>query len=208
MTDNTWYYGLSTIAQTCGAVLALGGTFVVFRLDKIQTAINNYRGRVIDILLSLNQQAIMPSNYFPDTDEEILKEYRIFDVPTNAEMFKSMEIKQLISGYENHTRGLVQTNNTLMWGRIALDDRLAKSWCDQMAESLNKNLQTKIMTFGLFKFATLFLACAIVSSLVFLSGSPGHSPHWAFWLSLCLGIGATCFTSISVWIIARSRMRL
>jgi len=47
MDHQNWYYTLSAIAQTCGAILALGGAFVVFKIDKVQQGINKYR----DLLL-------------------------------------------------------------------------------------------------------------------------------------------------------------
>ena len=35
-----WLYAFSTLSQVCAAIIAFGATFVVFKLDKLYTAIN------------------------------------------------------------------------------------------------------------------------------------------------------------------------
>jgi hypothetical protein len=47
----TWYYTLSTIAQTLAAVLGIGAVFVTLRLQSVANSIEKYREMAYEILL-------------------------------------------------------------------------------------------------------------------------------------------------------------
>lgn len=60
MDITTWYYTLSTIAQTLAAVLGLGTVFVTLRLQSIGNDIRKYKTIALDIL-HLNEDSV-PQN--------------------------------------------------------------------------------------------------------------------------------------------------
>ncbi|MFH1367244.1 MAG: hypothetical protein ABIH38_04665 [Patescibacteria group bacterium] len=52
MDNQYWYYTLSAIAQVCGALVAIGGAVIVFKLFNIEKELNDFRSRVVKALLS------------------------------------------------------------------------------------------------------------------------------------------------------------
>jgi hypothetical protein len=73
---NTWYYTLSTIAQTLAAILALGGTFIVFKLDRINERIKNLRDIAIETIMIFQEKL---TQSFDDTsDKKILQQMKDF----------------------------------------------------------------------------------------------------------------------------------
>ena len=50
MNINTWYYGLSTIAQTLAGILGLGAIFIILGFDSITKEFREYKERGLAIL--------------------------------------------------------------------------------------------------------------------------------------------------------------
>ena len=76
MDTNYWYYTLSAIPQTLGAIIALSATFVVFKLNFISEKIKDSRTdlrRFILLLTSYQHKEI--HDIEPLKDEEFLKLY-------------------------------------------------------------------------------------------------------------------------------------
>ena len=69
---NYWFYTLSTISQTLAALVALGATFVIFSLDKLNKNILDYRQRLIYILKESDRNT-PESTYYALNNINLLK---------------------------------------------------------------------------------------------------------------------------------------
>lgn len=75
MNNSTWYYTLSAVAQTCGALVAIGGAVIVFKLTNIEKELNDFRSRVIKAILSpVTGRSEAELNYFED--DELVEKYK------------------------------------------------------------------------------------------------------------------------------------
>lgn len=65
MNTNTWYYTLSTIAQTLAAILGLAAVFVSLKLEGIVEDVFEYKKRALRIFIAINKHI----NNFPLLEE-------------------------------------------------------------------------------------------------------------------------------------------
>jgi len=65
MDSNFWFYTLSAIPQTLGAVIALTATFIVFKYSEIEKSIDSQIYHIKIILRSLGLQKDIPQTDFP-----------------------------------------------------------------------------------------------------------------------------------------------
>ncbi len=55
MSDAYWFYTLSAIPQTLGAIIALSATFIIFKLDLLQRKRQDYLNEMIRYIMILNE---------------------------------------------------------------------------------------------------------------------------------------------------------
>lgn len=144
--DN-WYYTLSAIAQTCGAILALGGAFIVFKLDKVQQAISNYEERLKSIMQVYEQKSDF--NYFiiPTKDVKIF-----FDKNKNEDLIKDAGVQSKLVNVYHCTGGLNQY----------------KDWLITHKYCFNINTDSKKEILILFILLVILLTLSILINIFFL----------------------------------------
>lgn len=81
--ENIWLYSLSTLAQVMATIISLFGVFVVFKLDKIKSKIEQHREDILKFgLLEPNYirqhspKKRHERDYFGVSDREIVDEFR------------------------------------------------------------------------------------------------------------------------------------
>lgn len=204
--ENVWFYTLSTIAQTCAAILALGGTFVIFKLDKLSSALNNYRGRVVVIVQAWRRSTKPPDKFFDESNQDILNQYRNIVSTNKEDLFDKSEITQIYIQFENVRIISPQGNGSFsMSNGVILNHEERMRWCNRMADLLEKNISFEHETYNYLKAAILFLSISIVSSIFML----GLYPQWGFndifYRIVVWSIFSVLFSSYAVWKIARMR---
>jgi hypothetical protein len=71
--SNTWYYSLSTIIQSLAAILALGGSIFIFRMNQVSNEVGEYKKRMINFLGNIEKKKT--SDYHDLSDIEVRKKY-------------------------------------------------------------------------------------------------------------------------------------
>jgi len=206
--SNVWFYTLSTIAQTCAAILALGGTFVVFKLDKAKDGIRNYRGRVLGILYIWRGASKTPDKFFDESDQDVYDQYKKIVKDNKETIFDRNGIDNVYKQFEKlggviltHSGDLELTNG------VILDHNERKRWCERMARLYEKNIFIEKLIVRLFIVALLFLSICIVASIILLM-SKGHTlPVGIKTLTSLVILTAVTivYSAVSFWIIARAR---
>lgn len=205
--SNVWFYTLSTISQTCAAIFALGGTFVVFKLDKVKTAIDNYRGRVVLIVQLWRRGTKAPDKFFDESDEDILGQYRtivsdnpeaVFDKDGLVELYQQLEGTRFISAEE----GVFIMNNG-----VRLDHDEKKRWCNRMADLLERNIKLNNKVFVYLRFSIILLAASVIVSVGLLISRPINLPVGVKTLVavVILGLLSIGYSAFAVWKIAKSK---
>jgi|SaaInlStandDraft_4_1057021.scaffolds.fasta_scaffold55044_2 hypothetical protein len=154
MIDNqNWYYTLSAIAQTCGAILALGGTFIVFRLDRLESALINYRDRFVKAILP-NANGTSEASYSDKSNEEILIEYKNSKDKIYFEGGNGVEVESDITNRidSNYTRKISPAE-----------------WIIHTAKMFKTNIDAKSTIHFHFKLILTILTSIIVVNLFFLA---------------------------------------
>ncbi len=150
MIDNTWYYTLSTIAQTLAAISGLAAVFSTLRLESLNRNIGEYKNRAIKVLLIRRKHEAkyqIPNK--TQVVEKHLKEYiaSILGHQMNSELQRDL-IDSIIQ-YNLHAKDL---------GYFLQD----------IAYSLDSFLDQRDGVFKLIKIPGLLAAFTIGLSIVFL----------------------------------------
>ncbi|MDP3964142.1 MAG: hypothetical protein Q8Q20_00575 [bacterium] len=206
--SSTWFYTLSTISQTCAAILALGGTFVVFKLDKVQTAIDNYRGRVVRIVQLWRIGARAPDEFIDKSEEEILGEYKRIVTDNAEEVFDRNGIVELYQQLEGVRILTMQEQGSFnMDNGVRLDHDERKRWSNRMADLLESNIRLKNRIYSMLKSSIVLLAVTIVVSIGLLISAPLKLPVGINTLAIVilLAILSIGYSTLAVWKIARSK---
>lgn len=74
MEITTWYYTLSTIAQSAATMIAFGAAFVVFKLSDNWLKISDYRKPILRTIEIFNSK--LPNYYINYSDQKIIKEIK------------------------------------------------------------------------------------------------------------------------------------
>lgn len=201
---NTWFYTLSTIAQTCAAILALGGAFVVYKLDKVEGAIHNYRGRVIRILLAWLRDSRQPDKFYDVRDEIVLDRYKKIVANDNDEIFDSEGVESVYLQFENVRKLVGAEGGFELSNGVILNYEEKKRWVVRMAKLYEQNIDIKNDIFRRFKRAIVLLGLSIVASFVFLVADRVGIPRsdWVLIPTVLLGIFSVVYSAYSVWKIA------
>jgi hypothetical protein len=206
--SNTWFYTLSTISQTCAAILALGGTFVVFKLDKVKTAIDNYRGRVVGLLQFWRKGTKAPDKFYDESDQDILKQYREIVKANPVEPF---DRDGFVAVYESFERSRYTMSGGqgiyLMDNGVTLDHDERKRWCNRMADLLEKNINLNNRIYRYLLFSILLLATSIIISVGLLIAKPLALPIGVKTLVSMVGFAILSigYSAFAVWKIARAK---
>ncbi|MFH1392760.1 MAG: hypothetical protein ABIG90_03805 [bacterium] len=96
---NIWFYTLSTIAQTLAAMLALGATFTIFKLNIINKRLSDLKDRLFLVVASFeNDLTKCPENM--EEDELIKKTDECLDKFSNTENLTKERLRKI---YKNMT---------------------------------------------------------------------------------------------------------
>ncbi|MDD5567279.1 MAG: hypothetical protein PHH01_03740 [Patescibacteria group bacterium] len=206
--SNLWFYAFSTIAQTCAAILALGGTFVVFKLDKAKNGINNYRGRILEILYVWRGPSKTPDKFYDESDEDVLGQYMTVVSTNNETIFDKPDLNYIYARFENVRETMIEpSGNRILSNGVILDHKERKRWCERMASLYKKNILIEKLIVRLFKIALISLSFCIIVS-IFLLISKGHNLPVGINILTCVVILTALtiiYSAISFWLIARAR---
>ncbi|MEK7637683.1 MAG: hypothetical protein AAB402_04870 [Patescibacteria group bacterium] len=201
MNSNVWFYTLSTIAQTCGTILALGGTFVIFRFDKLQTALGNYRGRIVRIVQTWRGDSKKPDAFFDESDRDVRDQYLTI-VRDNEEQLDNLfneHIDGLYEAFEGRPikRGLQGSQQEIINQVRAERER----WCTRMVDLYSKNIEMKQTIHSYLKWALILLTLSILFSVVLLSVGFDSSiiKVAAFLVTVIISAISIVYTAIAVW---------
>ncbi|MCK9587914.1 MAG: hypothetical protein M0Q93_00960 [Terrimicrobiaceae bacterium] len=207
--ETVWFYTLSTIAQTCAAILALGGTFIVFKLDKVQTALNNYRNRVVGIIQTWRRGSKQPDKFYDESDKDILGQYRTIVSDNNEDIFDKSDIVELIKRFERvkfttvKAKGIYEMDNGVL-----LDHEERKRWCERMAGLFKKNIKIEHDIFDYLKQSIILLTSSIFLSIFTLfnikNGIAGGFTLFLLFIVIFSLIAIT-YSAFAVWKIAKSK---
>ena len=152
--DNTWYYTLSTIAQTLAAILALAAVFVVLRLESLNKNINDYRGRALKILRAKEKHLSSEKKSW-DTIKIILEELREFKQNYLTKYGMNSGISHDIAGLSNSYENLAQVNDM--------------EFVEDALKNLNSFVSQRDDVVKLVKWPGIIISLAIAASILLLS---------------------------------------
>lgn len=203
--DNVWFYTLSTIAQTCAAILALGGAFTVFKLDKVQTAIGNYRGRVISIIRAWRKESKVGDKFYDESAKDIFDQYKTIVRDNEEKIFDNPDLEEVYTRYENTRISHKDKNGiSITIDNIKLDREEKKRWCNRMANLLEENIKIEGSIYTYLKIALVLLTASIISSIFMLNFLPEWSvDKYIFCVISGWSIGSIIFSGFAVWKIAK-----
>ena len=121
MDNNTWFYTLSTIAQVMAAIAGLFAVFVVFRTDKLNNHLTEFRAMVVGAVHIDGHQV------FQMPDKDLLqkgREYLESEVAKNESMSFSGELgsftfgKETLDIFEKLNNGKDDILNKLKWAIV------------------------------------------------------------------------------------------
>ncbi len=205
---NTWFYTLSTISQTCAAILALGATFVVFKLDKVKIAIDNYRGRVVRLLQLWHRGEKAPDKFFDEPDEKIIEQYITSVIDSDEDVFDRNGVIELYELFEGvRLNYAVSKDAFIMSNGIKLDHEERKRWCNRMAHLMKKNVILNNRIYNYLRFSIISLAMSIIISVGLLIAKPLNLPvdKNTLIVIVAFAILSIGYSAYAVWKIARSK---
>ena len=127
---STWHYTFSALAQSAAAILGITIAFAIFKLKGVSQAISNYRGRITDILVRLEQhpKPILRGGYkyYGLTIQELIYKYQKVKFKIN----NSLEI--LIDLYQGKEQ--VNIGSDVIKQKVILTE-----WCDNAKYYLEYN---------------------------------------------------------------------
>ncbi len=191
---NTWFYLLSSIAQTCGAILALSATFVIFKYNEIAEGLKNYRGRVNSILEIQKISEFKPYQLFGYSAKQILEIYKKNEnsIISNYNYEYAISVSNKYP-YDDLIRATTDRQGTADDGR---------KWSEKMVELLQKNIELKTEVDNKLKWSVFLLVITIVYSYIslifgkinqYIVGEP-----ILLWTCTVLGIISLLYTSWSI----------
>lgn len=166
MDHNTWYYTLSTVIQTLGSVLGIGGMFLVFKLQTVEQEVKEYRSKVVRILKELE-----------DGRET---EYDTMGIVDLAARFQE-RIQSLIDVGDDEFTRKEYGNLRLFWG-IATEDLVLSSeettvfikrtqtFFQQKAKNLHELVMYRLNLYKWTLITGILLSATIIWGLLMLSG--------------------------------------
>lgn len=160
MDNNFWFYTLSAIPQTLGAIIALSATFVVFKWSKIEESISSHIYHIKIIMRGLGLKNQIPKN---DNPEEFLKLFSKFIKPKDKNWIAEKHAL-LLGSY----KVIVRDPYIEIAGGIASADDIQDWLNDQVLSAFEKNISNKKIMFS-YLWQTLFIiGFTIIFCLFFL----------------------------------------
>lgn len=97
MESNFWFYTLSAMPQTLGAIIALTATFIVITLDKINDKIDSHCYHIKIILRAINEKTSIPKSENPKDfldlfGKKIMSDDNIWLSKNYQQLFKAYNI--------------------------------------------------------------------------------------------------------------------
>lgn len=201
-----WFYTLSTIAQVCAGILAIGGAFIVYQLGKVDIAIGSYRGRVIDSFSVLHNEKVgHPDDmrfgeYYANRTYSKLKEDMNEVLKLQTIRFASVNLRKLIAAREQVNEHYVENRG----------ERYAKDWIERMWRHFTDNTQIQEAIYVRLKQSLWWLTAtiAVSESALFLGPKRIPNPDINSILLLgilVIGIISVVKTAYAVWFIAKKQ---
>ncbi|MBU0707605.1 hypothetical protein KKG41_04500 [Patescibacteria group bacterium] len=177
MDNQNWYYALSAIAQTSGALLALGGAFIIFKLDKAYTAILNYKDRLIKII-------ILPHFHDREINYLTIPNIDIYDKVNNnkVSMSENPVVHSSITRFDNMSCSTSQQ---------------ALYWIDKHLYCLDINIDAEVQIKRYFKIVFIILSIIFSSNLFFLAFE--RLPHYLYLALIIFSVAFMVYNSIIFW---------
>ncbi len=96
--ENTWLYFFSALMQTAAALIALFSIFVVFKIDKINNKINQVRGLIIKVFISIKNNEDTPGSEIKK-NKEFCSKYNISRDKNTFEKYNDQDILKMFQDY-------------------------------------------------------------------------------------------------------------
>ena len=175
--DQSYYYTLSTIAQSAAAIIALGGAIIIFKINHIVEAINNYKGRIIELVRRYNYQP--GSKYYTYSNNDLIKEFIKLE-----DILPEKLLKNVFEFYEG--KGL------------NMNEDKYRDWAAEMSFLLLNNHKKLMSVIRLFKLSIVLLTTVLISSIYHL----GHiyKPDISY---LIISIYSILAISLSIFLYVR-----
>lgn len=158
---NWWYYTLSAVAQTCGALVGVGGAFVIFKLDKLQGGTNNYRDRVIQSIL------------VPLEGKDEVEYYDVSDEAINSSYKAHNEVGDIIDKQGNVVEKVKRVITERYGGQY--NNEYLIHWIKGTVRTLSVNIEAEKASRFYFKQSLLLLISTIVLNIILLAFASPHS---------------------------------
>jgi len=202
MDSHFWFYTLSAIPQTLGAIIALAAIFVIFKLDHIENRLQKESREIEEWLMPL----------FPS-----MEIHEVTRLDYSAMLQKLSEgIKKLSPGERNLAFDGYNKLCDLLREVIASYKRYYDASEERIYEYLAEKerilkslLEVRKNALRRLKISLYFIVLSIVASIIFLplyESIDSYAPAIVTTLVI-LAVSAVVYTGCSVWDIARRQLR-
>ena len=195
--SNFWYYTLSAIPQTLGAIIALSATFVVFKL--------NYFERSLDAELRVAKWFLLKMHLYEKVDiedvpkKEIINEFKARIGPANMNLGLSQFAPYGNNIWDEFSSIVDQYNKF-----YTTSPERVLSFLKMTSKSLDSTFTNRENILGLLKTSLVISTIAIVFSLIFLPLFNLFVYHWPIVLiAIILALAGIIYSTISVWLISK-----
>jgi hypothetical protein len=202
MDSNFWFYTLSAIPQTLGAVIALSATFVIFKLNHIESRTKKEYDEITEWIMPLHPEIEIPDITKLD-DSSILQKLREGMGKLNREEsnlgFDGYDklrdlYGEVINSYKRH----FSPTEARIYDYLQEKNRILSSLLEVRRDALRRLKASLVLT-----------VLPIVGSIIFLPLYQQVSYCRVVIVSalVIFAVIGICYTAYSVWKIARPQLR-
>lgn len=185
--DQSYYYTLSAIAQICGALVAIGGAVIVFKLNIIEKEINDYRLRIIKAILS-PVTGNPETKYYFYSDDDLIKVYK----DNKKNIISSNDV------VNEHVVSAIQRNYGL--------DGKPEFWVRITFSTFLSVIRSKSKAIDKFKETLLLLISAIIMNVILLAIPFNKEISLLFYCVVFFSISQIIISSILSWQILSAKV--
>lgn len=202
MDSNFWFYTLSAIPQTLGAVIALSATFVIFKLNHIESRTKKEYDELKEWIMPLHPEIEIPDITKLD-DSAMLQKLR-----EGMGKLKKDESNLGFDGYDKLRDLYGEVINSYKRHFSATEARIY-DYLQEKDRILSSLLEVRRSALRRLKAALVLTVLPIVGSIIFLPLYQQVSYCRAVIVAtlVIFAIIGICYTAYSVWKIARPQLR-
>lgn len=202
MDNNFWFYTLSTIPQTLGAVIALSATFVIFKLNHIESRTQKEYEEIKEWIMPLHPDIEIPDITKLDDSAMLQKlkegiEKLKKDKP-NLDFNGYDKLRDLYNEVINSYKRHFEATEIRIYNYLLEKERILSSLLGVRRNALHR-----------LKISLALTVLPIVGSIIFLPlyQQITYCPWIIVLILVVLAIIGICYTAYSVWKIAHPQLR-